>query len=98
MLRLKVDPYARSVLDLIEEPVEVDEEAEKLCRRKQTNRTHSVSHHGLTDAEFTRCMEQGIDMAEFLERKLKKEATAAVKEEGGGRKRRRTKVDDSDSE
>lgn len=25
-------------------------------------RAHSVSHHGLTDAEFTKCLEQDIDM------------------------------------
>ncbi len=34
--------------------VEIDEEELKLGRRKGVNRDHSISHHGLTDAEFTK--------------------------------------------
>lgn len=50
--------HSRAMLVEVLEEVVVDEEAEKLGRRKQTKNAHAVSHHGLSDAEFTRCLEQ----------------------------------------
>jgi hypothetical protein len=52
------ETHSRAMLVVVEEPVFIDEEAEKLGRRKQTKNAHAVSHHGLSDAEFTRCLEQ----------------------------------------
>jgi hypothetical protein len=58
--------------------------------------THTqVSHHGLTDAEFTRCLEMGMDIDEFVRsKKSRAERTSGRKKaedeaEGAGSSRKR---------
>lgn len=51
------------------EETEEDLEASRLGRRRSVNRHHSVSHHGLTDAEFTKCLEEDIDIPEYVRKK-----------------------------
>lgn len=60
--------------------------------------THQVSHHGLTDAEFTRCLEQGVDIDEFVRSKKNRaerssgrvaSKRAEAEDGGGGSSRKR---------
>ena len=60
-------------------------EAARLGRRKQTNRSHGVSHGGLTDAEFTRCLESGIDIDTYIKDKRDR----AERAQGASSKKRR---------
>lgn len=78
------------------EETEEDFEAARLGRRRTVNRSHSVSHQGLTDSEFTRCLEEGISIEEFSRRKREKQERgrapiADEDEDGGGSRRKRKK-------